>query len=276
MADNDLFPRLAGAVFGGVLPGLGIPAAAAIETLIPVVGGAFSSAVNKPKVGTVLSYKGGRPFKVYAGPWGKQSLESYMALRAKAPNDFPQLSGTLPASLVQPSPAAESRPKPVPPVTSPGTGAPTTGGTDNTEKPQTEPGTVGDVSAGKEGETLGSTTPDPLSERLYGAIDRAFDPAFQDAAVQRNLKQFIATSAISSALGADKSAQRFKREVEIEKIKQWNEAFRAQISANALQNIAVSQAVIAMQQPNANTVAALQQGSNAAAQVLGVPTLRVT
>ena len=278
MADNDLLPRLAGTVFGGLAGPLGIPTGMAVEALAPLVGRAVSDKISPPKIGTVLSYKGGQPFEIFAGPWGKQSLGSYLKLRARDPGAFPKPSGTLPDTLVEsrPAPAAVSRPavssgssEGGSTVTDPDWPAPPIRGG--------EPGTVGETSAGNVGEQMAKPSTEPMVDRLFGSLEQLLtNPVLRRQLGDESIRQFAAQTAITGALGAEKSAQRLRREKEIATIEQWGKAFQAQTAANALSNIAMGQAVIAFQQPNVNTVSALNQGATAAAQVLGVAAPRIS
>jgi hypothetical protein len=273
MADNDLLPRLAGAIFGAPLGPLGI---AAGSVAFPAAAGLATESVRSallPKVGTVFSYLNGKPYKVYAGPeFGSQSLESYSALRRKDPTKFPEITGVIQA----PERPASSAPAVMPAASK----SPSASASAPTPAPviadDRSAGTVEQIGAENIGEQMAKQPSDTLLEQLYGLSARSLSPEFLKERTDQAIRQYAATTAITEALGAEKSEQRRRREVELAKIDQWTKAFQAQTSANALQNIAVSQAVIAMQQPNANTVAALQQGAQAAAQVLGVPTLRVT
>lgn len=263
MTENDLLPRLAGTIFGAPLGPLGVVAG---QLVAPALSSAFKPTT---KVGTVLSYLNGKPYKVFAGPWGEQSFESYETLRARDPKSFPAVSGVLPSSVTKsrPQPSAAASTPPAPPVTDTDWTTPPAGGLGD----QTEGfGTPQDIATENYPAQVQAPGKDPILDEILGLAKGSLSPEFLKARTDEAIRQFAATSAVTEALGAEKSEQRRRREVELAKIDQWTRAFQAKTAADALSNIAMGQAVIAFQQPNVNTLSALNQGATAAAQALGV------
>ena len=216
---------------------------------------------NEPKVGTVLSYLNGKPYKVFAGPWGTQSFETYQKLHYRDPKSFPKLSGTLPTSVTEPEVK-----KPA------GAAAPVTA--EDWESPRPEPGAATDVTAGDVGEQMGKTPADPVLEELLGVAKGSLSPEFLKGRTDEAIRQFVVTSTVAEALGAEKAEQRRRREVELEKIRQWADLTKTATTANLMSQALLGQALIASQQPSAAMADVLGKGAETAQRVLGPLTLR--
>jgi hypothetical protein len=269
MADNNLGLRLAGAFLGAPLGPLGI---AAGYNAAPSVAGFFGGEQKKePKIGTVLSYLNGRPYEVYAGPWGKQTLGSYESLRAKAPGTFPAVGGTA-APDKKPAPKAPSTP--AAPVTTPDWERPPEGAAAAIAE-QTEgwggPQNIGTKDYPAQVQTTGQ---DPVLERLLTFSEKALTPEFLKQRTDEAIRQFVVTSTVAEALGSDKAEQRRRREVELEKIRQWTDLAKTTTAANVMSQALLGQAMIASQQPSASMAEVLGKGASAAQQVLGPLSLR--
>jgi hypothetical protein len=284
MAENSSPFRFAGRlVEGGPLSPLSVTAATLFGPLGPLgqaaaaygtsaLIDAFTPDKESPyRVGDVLSYLNKQPYKVYAGPdYGAQSVASYRALQAKDPKSFPAIKGELlaPAKAESTTQASQTAGR------GPVDWGPKTG---SVEDQSGTTGTVGDVSAGKVGEQLGTAGEEPgfntLLEKFGKFID---DPEFRRTLSDERIREFAATQAVTQALGAQKSEERRRREVELEKIKQWTSLATASMNTNLLSQAMLGQAVIAAQQPSASMAEVLSKGTQAAAQVLGSPSLRVS
>lgn len=271
MAETSLPFRLAGAAlgipFGPLAPIVGAVAGPALASVFP-------SPKKEPKVGTVLSYLNGKPYKVFAGPWGPQSVESYESLRAKDPSTFPAVSG-MKSQEGKPSQSTSKLPAPQ----SGGPGSSVDWGTTSGGAIESETGTTGTVpeiateTFPAQAQTVGK---DPYLDELIRQQRESLSPEFLKARTDEAIRQFAATSAITQALGAEKSEERRRREVELAKINQWTELARSTMQTNLLSQAMLGQAVIAAQQPSASMAEVLSKGTQAAAQVLGAPSLRVS
>ena len=269
MADNNLGLRLAGAFLGAPLGPLGI---AAGYNAAPSVAGFFGGEQKKePKIGTVLSYLNGKPYEVYAGPWGKQTVGSYESLRAKDPGTFPAVAGAT-APGKKPSPKTPSAP--AAPVTaadweSPAEGAAAAIG-DQTEGwggPQ-------DIATEDYPTQVQTTGKDPVLDELLAVAKGSLSPDFLKQRTDEAIRQFVVTSTVAEALGSEKAEQRRRREVELEKIRQWTDLAKTTTTANLMSQALLGQAMIASQQPSASMAEVLGKGAAAAQQVLGPISLR--
>lgn len=271
MAEDNLGLRLAGAFLGAPLGPLGsmfgYGAAEDLAGAIPSFG------KKEPRVGTVLSYLNGKPYKVFAGPWGTQSFETYQKLHYSDPKSFPRLSGTLPTSVTEPKTKKPSTA--AAPVTAQDwerrTGA---GATADENWPRPEPGAATDVTAGNVGEQMGKTPEDPVFERVLSKLEGVLSPEFRRGVTDENIRQFVVTSTVAEALGAEKAEQRRRREVELEKIRQWTNLAMNTNMSNVLAQGMLGQALLVSQQPSAAMADVLGKGAAMAQQVLGAPTLR--
>jgi len=271
MAEDNLGLRLAGAFLGAPLGPLGsmfgYGAAEDLAGAIPSFG------KKEPRVGTVLSYLNGKPYKVFAGPWGTQSFETYQKLHYSDPKSFPRLSGTLPTSVTEPKTKKPSTA--AAPVTAQDwerrTGA---GATADENWPRPEPGAATDVTAGNVGEQMGKTPEDPVVERLLALQEQALTPEFSQERINQQLRQFAATVAITEAAGAEKAKQRLLRETQLAKINAWRDLAMNTNMANVLAQGMLGQALLVSQQPSAAMADVLGKGAAMAQQVLGAPTLR--
>lgn len=270
MADTSLPFRLAGALAGLPFGPMGMVTGALVG---PTLGGVIAPDKKEPKVGTVLSYLDGKPFKVFAGPWGAQSVESYESLRAKNPGAFPAVVGSqaeTPKGSPSKPPGSSTA---TPPATSPDWTQPA-GGSIPSETGTT--GTVPDIATEgfpTQAQTVGR---DPYLDELLRQQRASLSPEFLKSRTDEAIRQFAATSAITQALGAQKSEERRRREVELAKINQWTELAKSTMQTNVLSQAMLGQAVIASQQPSAAVADVLSKGTAAAAQVLGAPSLRIS
>lgn len=269
MADNNLGLRLAGAFLGAPLGPLGM---AAGYNAAPAVAGFFGGDDKKePKIGTVLSYLNGKPYEVYAGPWGKQTLGSYESLRAKAPGTFPAVGGTA-APDKKPAPKAPSTP--AAPVTTPDWESPAAGAAaaigDQTE------GWGGPQDIATEGypAQVQTTGKDPVLDELLAVAKGSLSPEFLKQRTDEAIRQFVVTSTVAEALGSEKAEQRRRREVELEKIRQWTDLAKTTTTANVMSQALLGQAMIASQQPSSSMADVLGKGAAAVQQVLGPISLR--
>jgi hypothetical protein len=220
-------------------------------------------------VGTVTSILGGKPFKVYAGEdYGDQSVDTYLKLRQANPTKFPEIKG----APKPPTPGARSGGTAVPPVTADWEGgaagtpsAPAGGIPDATQGW----GTDRDVNTG----TYPAEVKTPGSEPGFDAFAKQIEKALSDEYLTKRtdeaIRQFVATSSISQALGAEKSRERYKREVELERMKQWTDLQKATMQTNLLSNALLGQAFISAQQPSAAMADVLAKGTQAAQGALG-------
>lgn len=262
MADINLGLRLAGA-----LPG------APLAPLLSMLGyGALpdDSKKKEPKIGTVLSYLNGKPYEVYAGPWGKQTVGSYESLRAKSPGTFPAITGT-PAA---PKPAAKPPSTPAAPVTAADWETPAAGAAAAIGDQTQDWGGPQDIATEGYPAQVQQTGKDPVLEELLATAKSSLSPEFLKGRTDEAIRQFVVTSTVAEALGAEKAEQRRRREVELEKIRQWTDLAKTTTSANLMSQALLGQALIASQQPSAVMADVLGKGAAAAQQVLGAPTLR--
>lgn len=221
---------------------------------------------DKP-IGSVVSYLNNQPYQIYAGEeYGPQSVGSYLELRQQDPNRFPR-----PVGLGAPKPQAKP-PASVPPAppAAPDWNAPAGGGAGGSfEGATTNWGTAQDV--GTEGFPADVRTPgkEPGFQEIIELLKTQMSPEARREATSEAIRQYVATSAISQALGAEKSRERYKREVELERIKQWTDLAKTTQQTNLLSQALLGQALIASQQPNANVADILGKGTQAAQSVLG-------
>lgn len=216
------------------------------------------------QIGAVLSYLNDKPYKVYAGEdYGPQSVGSYLKLRQGDPNRFPRPIGVEPPAAKPPAPPA------APPVTSPDwqTGGGAAGG----PLPDTTSdwGTAQDVETGSFPADVKTPGKEPGFEELVELLKTQLSPAARREATNEAIRQFVTTSAISQALGAEKSRERYKREIELERIKQWTDLAKSTQQTNLLSQALLGQALVASQQPSANVADILGKGTQAAQSVLG-------
>lgn len=224
-------------------------------------------AADTARVGEVVSVLNGRPYRIYAGKdYGPQSLESYLALSKTDPKRFPAVKGAVAAP-----PAA--KPPATPPTTPDWTGG---GGPSGSIPDETAGwGTAGDITEGGFSEEVKKAGSEPSVEAILDMLQQQLTPEGRKVATDEAIRQFAATSAISQALGAEKSRERYRREVELERIKQWTDLAKTQLQSNVLSQALLGQALIASQQPSAVTADVLSKGSAAAQQALGGFQLRV-
>jgi len=236
--------------------------------IIPRAGENKEKPPSRP-VGTVTSILGGKPYKVYAGEdYGDQSLGTYLKLRQANPNKFPEIKG----APKPPTPGTPAGGTAVPPVTADWEGgaagtpsAPAGGIPDATQGW----GTDRDVNTG----TYPAEVKTPGSEPGFDAFAKQIEKALSDEYLTKRtdeaIRQFVATSSISQALGAEKSRERYKREVELERMKQWTDLQKATMQTNLLSNALLGQAFISAQQPSAAMADVLAKGTQAAQGALG-------
>lgn len=225
-------------------------------------------AAEDSRVGTVLSVLGGKPYQIYAGKeYGPQSLESYVALSKADPKRFPAIKG---APAVPPSTA---KPETVPPV---GPDWESGGGPSGTLPDSTAgwgtPGQIGEGSFSEEARTAGK---EPGFDELTKLLQESLSPEYRKAVTDEAIRQYAATTAISQALGAEKSRERYKREVELERIKQWTDLAKTTMQTNVLSQALLGQALVASQQPSSAMADVLSKGSAAAQQAMGGFQLKV-
>ena len=261
MADIRDVIRFAGAA-NPILFG---PAALAAE-----VGYSMFPAEKKKKdnlekqIGSVLSYLNEQPYKIYAGEdYGPQSVASYLKLRQGDPDRFPR-----PAGLKPPVARTPATPPSSGPDWQDGGGAP---GTPNAPLPDTATdwGTAQDVETGTFPADVKTPGKEAGFEELIDLLQTQMSPEARREATNEAIRQFVTTSAISQALGAEKSRERYKREIELERIKQWTDLAKTTQQTNVLSQALLGQALIASQQPSANVADILGKGTQAAQSVLG-------
>ena len=271
MATDNLGLRLAGAFLGAPLGPLGM---AAGYGAAPSVAGMFGVGEKKePKIGTVLSYLNGKPFEVFAGPWGKQTVGSYESLRAKAPGTFPAISD---AGGAAKPPAAKppASSTPAAPVTAADWETPAAGAAAAIGDQTQDWGGPQDIATEGYPAQVQQTGKDPVLEELLATAKSSLSPEFLKGRTDEAIRQFVVTSTVAEALGAEKAEQRRRREVELEKIRQWTDLAKTTTSANLMSQALLGQALIASQQPSAAMADVLGKGAAAAQQVLGPITLR--
>lgn len=223
-------------------------------------------------VGTVTSILGGKPFKVYAGEdYGDQSLDTYLKLRQANPTKFPEIKGA-PKPPTPGSPGAPAGSTAVPPVTADWEAeagsappAPAGGIPDATQGW----GTPGDIATEQYPAQVQTSGKEPGFENLQKLLEKSLSPEFLKGRTDEAIRQFVATSTISQALGAEKSRERYKREVELERIKQWTDLQKATMQTNLLSQALLGQAFISAQQPNAAMADVLAKGTQAAQGAIG-------
>lgn len=227
-----------------------------------------ANAAEQARVGAVLSVLGGRPYRVYAGKdYGAQSPESYAALNKADSKRFPAIKGVPPAS-----PTAK-KPESAPPV---GPDWEAGGGPSGTLPDATAgwgtPGQIGEGSFSEEAKQAGK---EPGFEELSRILKESLSPEYRRGLTDEAIRQFAATSAISQALGAEKSRERYKREIELERIKQWTDLAKTTMQTNVLSQALLGQALLVSQQPSAAMADVLSKGSAAAQQAMGGFQLKV-
>jgi hypothetical protein len=220
-------------------------------------------------VGTVTSILGGKPFKVYAGEdYGDQSVDTYLKLRQANPNKFPEIKG----APKPPTSGAAAGKTPISPVTADwegGADGATAGSGGGMDAATQGWGTGQDVNTG----TYPAEVKTPGSEPGFDAFAKQIEKALSDEYLTKRtdeaIRQFVATSSISQALGAEKSRERYKREVELERIKQWTDLQKTTMQTNLLSQALLGQAFISAQQPNAAMADVLAKGTQAAQGAIG-------
>jgi hypothetical protein len=219
------------------------------------------TAADTARVGTVLSVLGGKPYQVYAGKdYGPQSLESYLALSKADPKRFPAIKGAPVAPPTQKPPAT-------PPA---GPDWQSEGGPSGSLPDATAGwGTPGEIEEGTFSEEAQKAGKEPGFDQLSQLLEEALSPTYRKAVTDEAIRQYAATSAISQALGAEKSRERYKREVELERIKQWTDLAKTQLQTNVLSQALLGQALVASQQPSAVMADVLSKGASAAQQAMG-------
>lgn len=219
---------------------------------------------DKP-IGTVVSYLNEKPYQIYAGEdYGPQSVASYLKLRQQDPNRFPR-----PTGLAAPQPKAKP-PAATPPASTPDWNAPAGGAAGGSFEESTEGwGTAQDVGAEGFPTDVKTAGKEPGFEELIELLKTQMSPEARRDATNEAIRQYVATTAISQALGAEKSRERYKREVELERIRQWTDLAKTTQQTNMLSQALLGQALIASQQPSANVADILGKGTQAAQSVLG-------
>lgn len=220
---------------------------------------------NSSPVGEVVSYLNDRPYKIYAGEdYGPQSVASYLKLRQSDPNRFPRPAG-LEAAKPRPTPEPKA-----PPAASPNWNAPA-GGAAATPLPDATAGWGGpqDVNTGTFPAETRTAGAEPGFEEILSFLKDALSPEGRKTATDEAIRQFVTTTAVSQALGAEKSRERFKREVELERIKQWTDLAKTTMQTNMLSQAMLGQAMIASQQPSAVMADILSKGAQTAQAAVG-------
>jgi hypothetical protein len=216
------------------------------------------------QIGSVLSYLNEQPYKIYAGEdYGPQSVGSYLKLRQSDPDRFPRPAGLKPPKAQTPATPA-ARP-PSSPDWQTGGGAPGGSLPDTT----TDWGTAQDVETGNFPADVKTPGKEPGFEELVKLLETQMSPEARREATNEAIRQFVTTSAISQALGAEKSRERYKREIELERIKSWTDMYKTAQQTNVLSQAMLGQALIASQQPSANVADILSKGTQSAQSVLG-------
>jgi hypothetical protein len=216
-------------------------------------------------VGKIVSYLNEQPYKIYAGEeYGPQSVASYMKLRQSDPNRFPR-----PIGLEAAKPKAIPQPKT--PVSVPPNWETPGGAAAGVPLPDATAGWGGpqDVNTGTFPAEARSAGTEPGFEEILKFLQGTLSPEGRKVATDEAIRQFAATSAFSAALGEEKSRQRYKRELELERIKQWTDLAKTTMQTNVLSQAMLGQALIASQQPNAAVADILSKGTQAAQGVLG-------
>jgi hypothetical protein len=224
-------------------------------------------AAEDARVGTVLSVLGGKPYQIYAGKdYGPQSLESYIALSKADPKRFPAIKGA-------PAAPPAAKPKAAPPA------APdwqSGGGPSGTLPDSTAGyGTPSQIEEGTFSEEARTAGKEPGFEELTKLLQESLSPEYRKATTDEAIRQYAATTAISQALGAEKSRERYKREIELERIKQWTDLAKTTMQTNVLSQSLLGQALLVSQQPSAAVADVLSKGSAAAQQAMGGFQLKV-
>lgn len=255
--------------FAGLFNPLLAPIAAATDlsyNFIPAAKDEKQKPADRP-VGTVTSILGGKPYKVYAGEdYGEQSLGTYLKLRQANPDKFPDIKG---GAKPTPAPVAGGTTAPVTADWATGSEvppAPATGGLPDATQGW---GTPGDIATEQYPGQVQTSGKEPGFENLQNLLEKSLSPEFLKGRTDEAIRQFVATSTISQALGAEKSRERYKREVELERIKQWTDLQKATMQTNLLSQALLGQAFISAQQPNAAMADVLAKGTQAAQGAIG-------
>jgi hypothetical protein len=236
--------------------------------MIPKAGEDKEKPSSRP-VGTVTAILGGKPYKVYAGEdYGDQSLGTYLKLRQANPNKFPEIKG----APKPPTSGAAAGKTPISPVTADwegGADGATAGSGGGMDAATQGWGTGQDVNTG----TYPAEVKTPGSEPGFDFLGKQFEKLASDEYLTKRtdeaIRQFTATTAISQALGAEKSRERYKREVELERIRRWTELQQTTLQSNLLAKALLGQAFISAQQPSAAMADVLAKGTQAAQGALG-------
>jgi hypothetical protein len=133
----------------------------------------------------------------------------------------------------------------------------------------TDWGTAQDVESGNFPADVKTPGKEPGFEELVKLLETQMSPEARREATNEAIRQFVTTSTISQALGAEKSRERYKREIELERIKSWTDMYKTAQQTNVLSQAMLGQALIASQQPSANVADILSKGTQAAQSVLG-------
>lgn len=261
MADIREMIRFAGAAAPGIFGPLAL-ANEASYALYPREQKKAEDKKDSTPVGKVVSYLNEKPYKIYAGKeYGPQSVASYLKLRQQDPNRFPR-----PAGLE----AQAKPPASIPPAGTPDWNAPDGGAAGGSFEGATEGwGTAQDVGAEGFPADVKTAGKEPGFEELIELLKTQMSPEARREATNEAIRQYVATTAISQALGAEKSRERYKREVELERIRQWTDLAKTTQQTNVLSQALLGQALIASQQPSANVADILGKGTQAAQSVLG-------
>lgn len=233
----------------------------------------FPSEKPTQRVGTVISYLNKQPYEIYAGEeYGPQSLGSYLKLRQLNPSKFP-----LPAGFKAPQAKAPQAKTPKaqgtgdtgregPATTNPDWNIPPGG---PIQDPTTTGQTPQDTTAGGFGTEVRKAGSEPGFESLTDIFEKLTSAEFNERLTANQLKSFAVQTAITQALGAEKSRERYKREIELERIKQWTDLAKTTQQTNLLSQALLGQALIASQQPSANVADIIGKGMQAAQTSLG-------
>jgi len=218
-------------------------------------------------IGSVVSYLNDRPYEIYAGKdYGPQSIGSYMKLRQTDPNRFPRPMGL---GAIQPKPEVKPPAAPAAPATNPDWQTSGGGAVPPLSDTTTNWGTAQDVETGTFPTDVRTPGREPGFEEIVELLKTQLSPEARREATNEAIRQFVATSTISQALGAEKSRERYKREVELERIKQWTDLAKTTQQTNLLSQALLGQALIASQQPSVALADVLSKGTQAAQSVLG-------
>jgi hypothetical protein len=236
-------------------------AAGLLKSNKPPRGSELTSAVDASKIGTVTSVLNGRPYKVYAGKdFGEQTFDTYLALRAKDPGRFPEIKASPLASSTPPAPTLPAPTLETGPSTAPDW---------NSQPGTTIPGAPADVSAGGFGAEAQKPQADPEIKDLMDLIKKGMSPEYGEQATRRAIQQYAATAAITQALGAGKDEARRRREVELERMRQWTDLQKTTLQTNLLSQAMLGTALIQAQQPNVGAAAIMNTAAQTAANALG-------